>query len=73
MRQSTAGKKVCITIINKEEDRRADLKNARDEPGGKIREKEAALNKKRKQVVMDSLLTPRIKRCFSFMCMRTAR
>jgi hypothetical protein len=42
--------------------RRADLKKARDELGGIIREKEAAMNsKKRKQVVMDSLLVPRSK------------
>jgi hypothetical protein len=72
MGQSTAGIKVCSTT-KKEEDRRADLKKTRDELGGNIREKEAALNKKRKHVVMDSLLTPRIKRCFSSMCMRTAR
>ena len=73
MGQSTAGIKVCITIKKKEEVRRADLKKARAELSGNIREKEAALNKKRKQVVMDSLLTPRIKPCFSSMCMRTAR
>ncbi len=71
--ESTAGIKVCITITKKEEERRADLKKARDELGGNIREKEAALNKKRKQEVMDSLLMPRNKRCFSSMCMRTAR
>jgi hypothetical protein len=45
MGQSTAGIKVCITIKQKEEDRRADLKKARDYLGGNIREKEAALNK----------------------------
>ena len=62
MGQGTAGIKGCIAIKNKEEDRRADLKKARDELGGAIREKEAALNsKKRKQVVMESLLTPRSK------------
>jgi hypothetical protein len=71
--QSTAGIKVGITIKNNAADRRADLKKARDELSGNIREKEAALNKKRKQIVMGSLLTPRIKRCFSSMCMRTAR
>ena len=42
MGQSTAGIKVCITIKPKEEDRRADLKKARDELGGNFREKEAA-------------------------------
>jgi hypothetical protein len=73
MGQSTAEIKVGITIKKKAADRRADLKKARDELGCNIREKEAALNKKRKQVVMGSLLTPRIKRCFSSMCMRTAR
>ena len=49
------------------------MKKARDELGGNVREKEAALNKKRKQVVIDSLLTPRNKPCFSSMCLRTAR
>ncbi len=39
MEQGTAGIKGC-----KEQDRRADLKKARDELGGVIREKEAALN-----------------------------
>ena len=54
--------KGCIAIKNKEEDRRADLKKARDELGSVIREKEAAMNsKKRKQVMMDSLLVPRSK------------
>ncbi len=57
MGQSTAGIKVCITIQQKEEDRRADLKKARDELGGNIREKKAALNKKRKQAVMDSIFS----------------
>ena len=62
MGQSTAGIKGCIALKNKEEDRGADLKKARDELGGIIREKEAAMNsKKRKQVVMDSLLVPRSK------------
>ena len=62
MGQSKAGIKGCIALKNKEEDRRADLKKARDELGGIIREKEAAMNsKKRKQVVMDSLLVPRSK------------
>jgi hypothetical protein len=72
MGQSTAGINVGITI-KEEEDKRANLKKTRNALGGNISEKEAALNKKRKQVLMDSLLTPRIKRCFSSMCMRTTR
>ena len=69
MGQGTAGIKGCITIKIKEEDRwdltikikeedrRADFKKARDGLGVVIRENEAALNtKKRKQVVMHSLL-----------------
>ena len=48
MGQSIAGIKGCIALKNKEEDRRADLKKARDELGGIIREKEAAMNSKKR-------------------------
>ena len=62
MGQSTPGIKGCIAIKTGEDDRRADLKKAKDELGAVIREKESAMDsKKRKQVVLDALLSPKSK------------
>ena len=62
MGQATAGIKSCIAIKTKEDDRRADLKKARDELATVIREKESELDsKKRKQVVLDTILLPKSK------------
>ena len=62
MGQATPGIKGCIAIKTEEDDRRADLKKARDELGAVIREKESGMNsRKRKQGVLDALLSPKSK------------
>jgi hypothetical protein len=62
MGKATAGIKSCIPIKTNEKDRRGDLKQARDALAVVIREKESAkASKKRKQVVLYSLLSPKSK------------
>jgi len=62
MGQTTSGIKSCIAIKKAEDDRRADLKKARDELAAVIREKESALgSKKRKQSVLDTIMPSKSK------------
>ena len=57
--QTKAGILTCITINEKDDDRRAILKNAQRVLSEVMREKEGtAAGKKRKQTVMDEILTP---------------
>ena len=57
--QAKAGIQTCIAINKKDDDRRAILKNAQRVLSEVMREKEGtAAGKKRKQAVMDGILTP---------------
>jgi hypothetical protein len=57
--QTKAGIQTCIAINKKDDDRRAILKNAQRALSEVMREKEGtAAGKKRKQAVMDEILTP---------------
>ena len=60
MGQQKAGIHPCLAIQKKDDDRRAALRSAQKELGEVIRDKEAELNgKKRRQEVMESLMSPK--------------
>ena len=65
MGQDKAGAKPCIAINKKDDDRRGALRNAQRAIGKVIRDKEQSVaGKKRKQQVIDDLITSPTKQSF---------